>query len=361
MVAPTSGPFTWARDVRAPDWYGNPIRERFERNWMRQKKPYNLVLPYSFHHMEIVSIWDVNQPKLYNSAPSSDDQNYADAYNKAYAKFKDQIGDTSTWGVNLFEAKQSIGMIVKRATQLRKFVRKLNHFDFPGAARDLQMDFVPKGVRKSSKAFANNWLEYHFGWEPLVKDIGGAVDTLQKPFPKRKVTGTGKGDILGVSTFVNDYGPSEGKITGTTRTTGSTGVRLQAVASVSNPNLYLANQLGFTNPLSIAWELVPFSFVADWFVNVGDVLSSMTDFVGVSFENASTTTRSSMERTYSKIRSGAHDYPNGIMDAYSARSFFISRSTGLGAGPILSVKPFKGLSLVRGATAISLLVQSMRK
>lgn len=32
---------------------------------------------------------------------------------------------------------------------------------------------------------------------------------------------------------------------------------------------------GLTNPASLAWELLPWSFVVDWFVNVGNVLASM--------------------------------------------------------------------------------------
>lgn len=360
MTLPVTGPYSWARDVHAPYWFGNPIRERFERNWSRQRKPYDLVLPYTYHHQAILSVWSSDDPESYSAAPSSSDQNFVDSYNKAYAKFKERIGDTSTWGVNLFEARQGLGMIIRRANQLRRFTRAVNRFDFPRASRELGMDFIPKGVKAKSKSFSNNWLEYHFGWEPLVKDIGAAVDVLQKPFPKRKVSGSGDGRVYSRTQVDNNYGPIEGSTRLTTLTEGKTSCLIAAVASVSNPNLYLANQLGFTNPASIAWELVPFSFVVDWFVNVGDILSSMTDFMGVSFEKSRVNFRSTIGRQYSAVRSGSQIYPNGIYDAFSAESFFFSRTGGLGTGPILSVKPFKGFSPVRGATAIALLVQQMK-
>lgn len=38
---------------------------------------------------------------------------------------------------------------------------------------------------------------------------------------------------------------------------------------------------GLTNPLLTAWELVPFSFVADWFVNVGDTIASLDNLHSV--------------------------------------------------------------------------------
>jgi hypothetical protein len=41
--------------------------------------------------------------------------------------------------------------------------------------------------------------------------------------------------------------------------------------------------LGLTNPLAIAWELVPFSFVLDWLVPVGTWLQSLDATLGVKF------------------------------------------------------------------------------
>lgn len=44
-------------------------------------------------------------------------------------------------------------------------------------------------------------------------------------------------------------------------------------AKFSSTNLRLTDQISF-NPVITAWELVPYSFVLDWFINVGDVISS---------------------------------------------------------------------------------------
>jgi hypothetical protein len=50
---------------------------------------------------------------------------------------------------------------------------------------------------------------------------------------------------------------------------------------LSSPHLSELQQLGLTNPALVAWELVPFSFVFDWFIQVGDWLTGLTALQGV--------------------------------------------------------------------------------
>lgn len=43
------------------------------------------------------------------------------------------------------------------------------------------------------------------------------------------------------------------------------------------------NQLGLVNPASLAWELIPWSFVVDWFIPIGPLLSVLTAPAGLIF------------------------------------------------------------------------------
>jgi hypothetical protein len=43
------------------------------------------------------------------------------------------------------------------------------------------------------------------------------------------------------------------------------------------------SQLGMANPLSLAWELLPYSFVVDWFLPIGQFLSSLDYALGLEF------------------------------------------------------------------------------
>jgi hypothetical protein len=51
----------------------------------------------------------------------------------------------------------------------------------------------------------------------------------------------------------------------------------------SGSGLQTLQQLGITNPVGLIWELIPYSFIVDWFVPIGDYLSSLDRFLGKDF------------------------------------------------------------------------------
>jgi hypothetical protein len=55
--------------------------------------------------------------------------------------------------------------------------------------------------------------------------------------------------------------------------------------------------LGITNPLLVAWELVPFSFVVDWFLPIGNYLESLDSLLGYETAYTSTSTFQVVEWT----------------------------------------------------------------
>lgn len=138
-----------------------------------------------------------------------------------------------------------------------------------------------------------------------------------------------------------------------------------AEVAVSNPNLWLANQLGLINPGTIALELVPFSFVFGWFVNLEQVISSMTDLYGLTLSNGwkSLAFNGVYQMTYygqykwSELVNGV---PTTIIGAPHTRSFgqvvsTMKRDLGL-LRPVLHIAPLKAPHWRRAATAVSLLV-----
>jgi hypothetical protein len=135
-------------------------------------------------------------------------------------------------------------------------------------------------------------------------------------------------------------------------------VKSGAQFNLSNSNLALAEQLGLANPASIAWELVPFSFVVDWFTNYGSVIGGLSSWAGYTISKPYTTRlfKGRVIWVTGDNYQGSHTY-----DTYRLTKFRCSRDKVL-VGPLPSYpRWFDAIatSKTRAATAVSLLTQLM--
>jgi hypothetical protein len=327
------------------------------RTWHRQTRPRIARLRYGLRDQKIL----VKTGSAFGFVRGSDTTYQSGvvldadtpAYNLAYAKLVESVGEHASWAVTLAERRQAVDMIRKRASQILAFTRALRKGRLGDAwdALDVprtdprRLKVTRKHLRK--KDLAGRYLEFHFGWSPLMSDIHTSCSILGRDFPTFLVKGRGR------ATAEKQYLSEEPRRKGTVVT------RCQILADISiqNPNLLLWSQLGLVNPATVLWELVPFSFVVDWFVNVGEYLSHFTDFVGVGLSNiAETYSRSCDESAW---YSGTGGWPNARVDR---KWFWLDRYPQPSLrGPTLSLRPFKGFSVRRGLAAVSLLIQNLPK
>jgi hypothetical protein len=169
-------------------------------------------------------------------------------YNSALDRLNQKVRGELDLSVAAFEGRQTARMIAA----LRKARRYITGF--------------------GSKRMANEWLEFTYGWKPLASDIFGIADesvryTLNRikhvRARKSEALPGGKGtigfsDIAGI--------PCEYVVNGKMSTTID--IRYEC------PAFDLARWSSL-NPASIAWELMPYSFVVDWFVDVGGYLRNL--------------------------------------------------------------------------------------
>lgn len=136
--------------------------------------------------------------------------------------------------------------------------------------------FIRELRREGYSSYAGRqWLEFIYGWAPT---ISGAFDTagiLAKEFKVGSiVTGTIHARQKLSKTTSSSYASYEAFC--------RTHARGYYQYTIRDPALMLISQLGLTNPLAIAWEATPFSFVFDWFVGVGDYVNRMDFALGLS-------------------------------------------------------------------------------
>lgn len=92
---------------------------------------------------------------------------------------------------------------------------------------------------------------------------------------------------------------------------------------VVNPRFHELQQLGVTNPALFAWEVIPFSFVFDWFVGVGDYLEGLTALHGIELLRSS----QSFEKEMYFTRSA--QMKQWIENGHTRHAPYFSRITGL--------------------------------
>lgn len=269
--------------------------------------------------------------------------------NVCYSKFANAAKESAIEAsVNIAERNQALGMITNRSLQLLLFCDALRGRQFKKAAALLGLQ-KPPPLRGSLKSLSDIFLEYHFGWAPLIKDIGGAVDILQSPISAKRLRVGGKrimGSVVGRNDISSPVTHWDIKYQIRTSCSGS--------IVVTNPVLALANRLGLVNPASVAWELVPYSFVVDWFLPVSGFLGQMTDWLGLDILNPSHSTLLATP-TWLYESDSIPPFEAGGLHIEST-GFVFRRYLGI---PSITLVPNRvyGLKPTQAAVAVSLLLQ----
>ena len=205
---------------------------------------------------------------------------------------------------------------------------------------------------------ANSWLAYSYGLRPLLSDVYGACAAIQranKPyFDVHQVTAFEQSPF---DVYVeNVFGPNRFD---KRRLVGEVSVRGKVRFRVSNPILHTLDQVGLTNPVSIAWELVPFSFVADWFLPIGDYINAIVPPQGVDFVDGWMTVRASGARETRFYQADYADPSNAPWDTTGVTREVLKQRVMLSSIPQVSFTvPDISLSREKIASGLALIAQA---
>jgi len=137
-------------------------------------------------------------------------------------------------------------------------------------------------------------------------------------------------------------------------------VMMKITFGSSSEEVHTLAQMGFTNPALIAWELTPWSFVIDWFLPVGNFISSLDATLGLVFVDGYKSTRVT-KNSHSHawwdpgIKNVSYHWEGSVIGSNSEETFLRSTLTSFPSPRLPSFKnPFSSQHLLN---AVALLAQ----
>ena len=243
-----------------------------------------------------------------NASYGISDQQIRDAVrNKVISKLAAKIKSQKVnVGQIIGERRQTVSLVTSSARRLAEAIMAVKRGNFKAASRSLfgsgrRGDSASErrrrrnstdthgGIRGNVSGIPEQWLALQYGWKPLLSDIYGSCEELAN-----LVTGSPPvcSAFASASMRLDDVLVQKGSTDGSRyppkielRRSGAhihgSGYLQYGVSSEFGQTL---SRTGIINPYAVAWELLPYSFVVDWFLPVGNYLSSLDFETGLSFQ-----------------------------------------------------------------------------
>lgn len=129
-----------------------------------------------------------------------------------------------------------------------------------------------------------------YGVKPLLMDLDASIRSLAElSYRPVFVTATGRGQDTCTTVFPPRSGGDARQRSASYLQSYSYKIWVEAM--VDPGYQHSAASFGLVNPLEVAWELTPYSFVVDWFLPIGDAFSSLDATYGLSFSRGYSTSK----------------------------------------------------------------------
>lgn len=231
------------------------------------------------------------------------------ALSKAYRKIKSEQ-----------EHLNSLASLAEFGDVLRQFGSPLQAIVDLSNKRLNRLELERRGLKGSIafkrakwlKIVASTWLEYSFGLAPLISDTKKVAEALaqfnndeevSRLLAKKKIVARGKDESSNVSSTTSQVDSSYFRVRRVSKDTYESrcqyvvGLKATRTADFgSNDRLLELLGVNQANLLPAAWEALPWSWLIDYFSNVGNILeAAATSTAGVTWICKTTTSRTVRE------------------------------------------------------------------
>lgn len=260
--------------VKTPKGPFRPFTTYSVSGWATQGIPFGQLAVDEFSSNKIerntYDTWVTNVVISDPVFPAVDASSHDGVVSRAYAKAKTSGFD---WLTEVSEFPEVFRML----NNVKKGIINCLRMAFAEAKKQ---DWWLKKLKKriTLTELMNFWLQGRYGWRPLYKSIMDLIDTLESlELGKYIATGGDKNVrvVSGSDSAITKFCIASGKALPLNVATVSTQTVRGRAALFLTPNTVAFNG----NLARTAWELVPLSFVVDWFFNVGGIITEVQESI----------------------------------------------------------------------------------
>lgn len=227
--------------------------------------------------------------------------------------------------VSLAEANKTISSFMQIARRMVKIGLRLRKGKLMELAKEL-----------SPKELSDRWMEGRYAIRPTVYDACGFAKAFVKwkesILPLRRtwrcnLSATDVASQSNILTYSGGTNGSGGRVYANKYSSRTVTVRAGVLTELEK--VIEAQYFGLDRPFEMMWELVPYSFVVDWFLNIGKVIASWSPNYGLRTLASWCTTTDVVDQwiTLASSDVGTWTHPYELVDSFTVTGGYLRKTS----------------------------------
>jgi hypothetical protein len=185
------------------------------------------------------------------------------------------------------EGRKTIASITETLARVAKLAKQLKRLDLQSATQTTasfrrSLRNYKKIAKRSGASLAADYMSVRYALRPLVIDVQNSLKALEKSEHYGKSRATARGFERASDEWNDVIAGTESDGTYLYDLRRKTRVTTDIRAGVlTDIDVSAMSNWGMDQILETAWEIVPFSFVIDWFLNVGQTIAAWAPSAGI--------------------------------------------------------------------------------